>query len=215
MTLFCNFQWKGAMDGLGGSIKRSVWHIICSQDHTIFNASEYADLARQRNPNTDILYITKAKVEESKHFLEDQFANVRSYSGFSQMHCFKYYGNNIIHMSETSDCARFTLVKVFIDPHFATESESNPKQEESSCEAENGSAHLEVGYWVAADYNRDHFNGEITGITGDDYEVNVMYRNGNYWKWPNKADEIFYKFQKIVKVISPPVVAGSREQYSF
>ena len=215
MTLFCNFQWKGVMDGLGGSIKRSVWHIICSQDHNISNVSEHADLARQRNPNIDILYITKAKVEESKHFLEDQFANVKSYSGFSQMHCFKYYGNNIIHMSETSDCTRFTVVKVFIDPHFATESESNPKQEESSCEAENGSAHLEVGYWVAADYNRDHFNGEITGITGDDYKVNVMHRSGNYWKWPNKADEIFYKFQKIVKVISPPVVAGSREQYSF
>ena len=92
---------------------------------------------RQRNPNVDILYITESKVEENKHFLEDRFANVRSYSGYSQMHCFKYYGNNIIHMSETSDCTRFTVAKVFIDPHFATESESNPKQEESSCAAEN------------------------------------------------------------------------------
>ena len=89
---FATSHGKGVMDGLGGSIKRSVWGIICSQDHTISNASEYADLARQRNPNIDILYITKSKVEENKHFLEDRFANVRSYSGFSQMHCFKYYG---------------------------------------------------------------------------------------------------------------------------
>ena len=205
------------MDGLGGSIKRSVWCITRSQDHTISNANEYenADLARQRNPNIDILYITKSKFEESKHFLEDRFANVRSYSGCSQMHCFKYYENNIIHMPQTSDCTRFTVVKVFIDPHLATESESNPKQEESSCEAENGSVHLEVGHWVVVDYNGDHFNGEITGITGDDYRVNVMHRSGNYWKWSNKADDIFYISQEIVKVISPPVVVGSRGQYSF
>ena len=194
------------MNGLGGSIKRSVWCIIHSQDHNISNASEYAYLARQRNPNIDILYITKSEVEESKHFLEDRSADVRSYSGCSQMHCFKYYGNNIIHMSETSDCTRFTVVKVFIDPHFATESESNPKQEESSCEAENESVHFEVGHWVVVDYNGDHFNV---------YKANIMHRSGNYWKWPNKADEIFYKFQKIVEVISPPIVFGSHGQYSF
>ena len=118
-------------------------------------------------------------------------------------------------MSETSDCTRFTVVKAFIDPNFATESESNPKQEESSCEAENESIHLEVGHWVVVDYNEDHFNGEITGITGDDYKVNVMHQRENYWKWPQNADEIFYKFQKIVKVISPTVVVGSRGQCSF
>ena len=66
----------------------------------------------------DILYITKTEVEESKPFLEDWFANLESYSGYSQMHCLKYYGNNI-HISETSDCTRFTVVKAFIDSNFA------------------------------------------------------------------------------------------------
>ena len=51
-------------------------------------------------------------------------------------------------MSETSDCTRFTVVKAFIDPYFATESESKPKQEESSCETENESVHLELGHWL-------------------------------------------------------------------
>ena len=139
--------------------------------------------------------------------------NVGSYSGCSQMHCFKYYGNSIIHMSQISDCTRFTVVKAFNDPNFATENESNLNQEETPCEAENES--VEVGQWVAVDYNGDHFNGEFTSITGDDYKDNEMHRSGNYWKWPNKADEIFYKFQKIVKVISPPVVVGSQGQYSF
>ena len=78
-------------------------------------------------------------------------------------------------MSETSDCTTFTVVKAFIDPNFATESDSNPNQEASSCETENESVLLEVGYWVVVDYNGDNFNGEITSIACDDYKVNVMH----------------------------------------
>ena len=91
---------------------------MLSQDSTISNASGYADLARKSNPNIDILYITKSKVKEIKPLLEEWFANVGSYSGCSQMNCFKYYRNNIIYMSETSDCTTFTVVKPFIDQIF-------------------------------------------------------------------------------------------------
>ena len=69
-------------------------------------------------------------------------------------------------MTETSDCTTFTVVKAFIDPNFATESQSNPNQEESSCEAENKSVHLEVGHRVVVDYSGDHFNEEITSVSG-------------------------------------------------
>ena len=55
---------KGVVDGLGGSIKRSFWHIIRSQDHTISNASVYADLARQRNSNIDILLSQNLKLKK-------------------------------------------------------------------------------------------------------------------------------------------------------
>ena len=78
-------------------------------------------------------------------------------------------------MSGTSDYATFTVVKAFMDPHFPTESESNPNQEESFCEAENKLVHLEVGHWVVVDYNRDQFNGEITSVTGDDYKLNILH----------------------------------------
>ena len=52
-----------------------------SQWRSISSAKEYADLERQISPNIYILYITKSKVEESKCFLEEPFANEGSYSG--------------------------------------------------------------------------------------------------------------------------------------
>ena len=50
------------------------------------------------------------------------------------------------------DCTRFTVVKAFTDPNFATENESNLNQKQSSCEAGNESVSLEVGHWVVVDY---------------------------------------------------------------
>ena len=134
-ALFATFHGKGVVDGLRAFIKKFIWRIIPSQDCTIFSASKYADLARQRNPNIDILYITKSKVEESKPFLEKRFANVGSYSGCSQMHCFQHYGNNIINMSEILDCTTFAVIKAFIYPNVATKSESSLNQKEPSCES--------------------------------------------------------------------------------
>ena len=46
--IFATSHGKGVVDGLAGSIKRPVWYIICSHDHTISKASEYVDLARHR-----------------------------------------------------------------------------------------------------------------------------------------------------------------------
>ena len=52
---FATSHLKGVVDGLGGSIKRSVWRVIGIQDHTISNTSGYTDHARQRNQNIDVL----------------------------------------------------------------------------------------------------------------------------------------------------------------
>ena len=62
-------------------------------------------------------------------------------------------------------------MKAFTDTNLATESESNPNQEDSSCEAKNELLHLVVGHGVAINYNGDQFNGGMTSITDDDYRV--------------------------------------------
>ena len=97
----------------------------------------------------------------------------------------------------------------------ATDAESNPNQEKSSCEVENELVHLEVGHWVVVDYNGDQFDGEITSITGNDYKVNVMHQSGNYWKWSNKADDSFINSRKLSKLFHHCVVVGSCEQNYF
>ena len=61
----------------------------------------------------------------------------------------------------------------------------------------------------------ERFPGEVTNITGSDFEVNVMQKLENLWKWPKKEDKIFYKWENIVQRTNPPAVTGTRGQFSF
>ena len=65
-----------------------------------------------------------------------------------------------------------------------------------------------VGQWVVVKYQSEDFPGEMTRIENSDVEVNVMHRSANAWKWPRLED-------KIMRIINPPSVAGSRGQFAF
>ena len=52
---------------------------------------------------------------------------------------------------------------------------------------------ININDWVLVSYEGERFPGEVTNITGSDFEVNVMQKSGNLWKWPKKENKIFYK----------------------
>jgi hypothetical protein len=64
-------------------------------------------------------------------------------------------------------------------------------------------------------YDDAIYPGEVTRVVGSEHEVSVMVKAGNFWKWPNTPDKIFYKHDAIVQVISALDVAGSRGQFKF
>ena len=45
--------------------------------------------------------------------------------------------------------------------------------------------------------------------------MSCMYKNGQFWKWPSQTDKTFYSREEVKKVIEPPKVPGSREQFLF
>ena len=68
---------------------------------------------------------------------------------------------------------------------------------------------------VLVSYKDKRFPGEVTNITGSEFEVNVIHKSGNLWKWSKKEDKILYKWEKIVQRINPPAVAVTWGQFSF
>ena len=46
---------------------------------------------------------------------------------------------------------------------------------------------------MVVNYDGEDFPGEITCCDGNDqFEVSVMHKSGNHWKWPKTIDKILY-----------------------
>jgi hypothetical protein len=76
---------------------------------------------------------------------------------------------------------------------------------------------LANGQWVLVNYDGANYPGEVVEISEKQQEVkvNTMESVGKNWRWPKKADCIFYKVADVIRVISPPVVVNARGQFKF
>ena len=68
MKLIWNFfaasHGKGAVDGIGGMVKRSVWRVARAGTTAPLDAASYAEIASNRNPNINVEYISSAEIEK-------------------------------------------------------------------------------------------------------------------------------------------------------
>jgi hypothetical protein len=73
-----------------------------------------------------------------------------------------------------------------------------------------------VGDWVVVTYDGQRYPGEVVEILDGFYKVNAMRPFGPHgWIWPKKRDCILYDPKNVVALIEPPIVAGSRGQFTF
>ncbi len=183
-NFFATSHGKGAVDGIGGTVKRSVWRQVRSGHVNINTPEQYAVVAQERNQNIHVHYISKADIEALETQLNEQWENVIPVPKTHQLHCFIPNGEETLKVSEISDSKEFTVVRI---RKRSTSSESSDEagipndNEESSNEAE---SNLAIGNWVLVNYDGKQFPGEITDILNSetDIEVNVMHHCGFYWK---------------------------------
>jgi len=74
---------------------------------------------------------------------------------------------------------------------------------------------LKENDWVLVKYDEKTYPGTVTAVVGSEVEVSVMEPAGKFWKWPVKADKIFYTRDNVLQHIDPPEPARTRGQYRF
>jgi len=227
-NFFATSHGKGPVDGLGGSVKRSVWRQVKSGMSHVENAKDYATVAKERNPHIHIEYISQVKINDMKSTLDAKWLDVCTVPGTHQLHCVIPNGPDKLLIADTSDADSFKVVLIRkVEDNNDDAHRDNGGEEEcdndDDCEDETETLpatrapplQLTTGQWVVVDYDGDCFPGEVTQCGNDDVEVNVMHKSGQFWKWPSSADKIFYSMENVKKVIQPPKVAGSRGQFMF
>jgi len=72
-SFFGTAHGKGPVDGIGGTVKRTVWRRILQRRAIITSAEEFARIAEENCPSIIILYVPKETVEEVKKTLENKW----------------------------------------------------------------------------------------------------------------------------------------------
>lgn len=78
-NFFASSHGKGAMDGIGGTVKRNVWTAVKSRTVNINNAKEFHEFVDQIfDTKIKSLYIDKVEVKENENFLNNRWNNVNA-----------------------------------------------------------------------------------------------------------------------------------------
>ena len=222
-NFFATSHGKGAVDGLGGTVKRTVWRQVRIGNVHVNTPEEYAKVAVSCNPNIHINFISKTDIQANEQYLSAKWHDIpRTH----QLHCFIPSGKYRMKVAETSDSKEFTLQYIrnnteeeMLEEN-VTENTSDSECEsmdEMVDESEEIEA-LSIGQWVLVNYDGKQYPGEITKIKNSltDIEINVMHQSGSkFWKWPTSQDKIYYQRKSITRIIEAPKVAGSRGQFTF
>ena len=132
-NFFATSHGKGPVDGLGGSVKRSVWRHVKSGMSHIENAKEYAGVAKEINPNIHIEYIPHTEINDMKPSLDAKWLNVCMVPGTQQLHCIVPNGPDKLLVAETSDADSFTVVSIR-----KAEADGHDEEEEDNGEEDDG-----------------------------------------------------------------------------
>jgi hypothetical protein len=107
---------KGAVDGIGGTIKRNVrTKVMSTPGLEVNNAQEFANVARSFCKDTKVFHIPHDEIERTKIVLDKKWKNLKSFNGIRSCHSFKPISNFEIEACITSEGDGEKIWTVFKD----------------------------------------------------------------------------------------------------
>lgn len=218
---FATSHGKGVVDGIGGTIKRSVWNHVKANDNCVVStASQFATVAAERNPNITIAFIPKEEVDSSLTEVEQLWYSAVPVPDTHSVHCVTVTDQRYIIVRETSTDLAMRKVRILKGLAFDSDiSDENEEVEEEPVPTLQISD-IQPFDWVVVKYEDVFYPGEVKQVKHDENEVEVkvmhLSKTGKYYYWPKDEDCISYLLKDVTKKIGPPIPSGgTREQYKF
>lgn len=123
-NFFAASHGKGAVDGIGGSVKRSVWIAVKSRKAIVNSALEFYDLARDLSKNIIFKFVAKEEVKEKIAMLDDEWEGLKNIPGIQSKHFFQFGEAGSISVARTS-LSHFKCTLVLKSPKTTTNTESD------------------------------------------------------------------------------------------
>lgn len=101
-NFFAASHGKGAVDGIGGSVKRSVWIAVKSRTAIVNSAKEFYDLARSLCKNVFFIFVPKEEIKVGMAMLDYKWEGLKNIPGIQSKHFFQSEDGNCISFARTS-----------------------------------------------------------------------------------------------------------------
>ena len=207
---FATSHGKGVVDGVGGNCKSIVQRKTMSKgtDRIIVqNAKDFAEAAAQLVPTTHVTYIPQSVIDEEIS-TKAPFTHTIPINGIFRMHVILCTSEkvqlwrNSRYASQPADIS--IDFQTGIDRHGMCQHNANDLSRSSE-------VHYEVGDWVIVhyvdEYDDNEYPGEVTAVLENEIKVSVLHKSGGYF-------ELHYLHESVVAKIDPPIVVGSRGQFT-
>ena len=222
-SFFASAHGKGPVDGLGGTMKRTVWRRIMQGRAVINNAKDFAQVAKEACPSINVIVIGADAVSECKSSLETKWQSnpPATIPQTHQMHYARAINAHVLEVSDISpflgSVAKFTEARIF---ESETESENQPEPEQmppdpdaTKSPEDDLSFNVTIGCYVVVEYDSIYYPGVVEEVCRKQYLVSVLEPCRGGWQWPRRRDAIWYS--RIIKTLSSPRPVNSRGLYVF
>lgn len=198
---------KGAVDGIGGLIKRLATSATVTRKAIIKNADS---MFQAINEKTNI-YLSVM----TSHYINETYATLQLDSLWEDLNTLP--GTMHIHSVEQTEQAGVVKTKFFKDDVVFSISALKGINNGGQSETNERTVIYSNGDYVIVKYDNIFYPGEIINVNKEKRSalIRTMEKSGpQFWKWPNREDILEYPFQQIVKTINPPTVVSNRGTFS-
>lgn len=126
-NFFATSHGKGAVDGIGATVKRTVWQKVRNREAVVASAKDFYECAKKSLQGVTVLYVPKAEVEEHKEMLKTRAKLARNIPAIKSQHHFQFLDTKNLLIARTHKSERKKCV-VLVDATIENEAASGEKK---------------------------------------------------------------------------------------
>ena len=219
-NFFATSHGKGAVDGVGGTVKRAVASAVNSRSCVVTDASSFAEAAKSRCPNICILLVSAEDIDNfsKSHTLEETWQLATAIPNTQAIHCveilsntsdrgitYSMYSSQVQKQIHKFQSLAGSTSKQVCHPSRSDDTETPP------CSITPGST------FVAVIYDDQWWPGLVQAIRDETAVISFMVPQKNCrFKWPRKHQIEEVPVGEILTVLnSPPEPVNQRGLFAF
>ena len=104
MEFFATSHGKGVVDGIGGTVKCSIWRQVREGKENVTSTLKFCEIAVHRNPGIHIKYILLDSIKTQTLEITSRWQKkTKAVPNTPKIHCIKRFDSIYVFFSETSN----------------------------------------------------------------------------------------------------------------